>query len=120
MLPLMPLANMVYSFRESNLSGKMIVLILFVGSIFVWTVMVTKYMELSKALYASRRFLLAFRKETQPLALFLRRMRFSGSPLHQVYEKGCLSLGVEVEPVGTPPDELFVGDTPSATWPAST
>lgn len=108
MLPVMPLANLLYSFRESNMAGKIIVLVLFVGSIFVWTVMVTKFSELSRAQAGSRRFLLAFRKEAQPLGLFLRRTRYAGSPLYTVYEKGCLSLGTEVEPLGTPPDELFV------------
>ena len=45
--PLPLLANLAYSFRESNLAGKVIVLLLFIGSIYVWSVMVTKSMPRS-------------------------------------------------------------------------
>jgi len=103
----LPLANLLYSFRESNPSGKVIVLVLFVSSIYVWTVMITKRIELGRAQAGSQRFLLAFRKEGNPIGLFLKRHRVPESPLYRVYEKGCIALGGEIDPVGGSPDDLF-------------
>ena len=43
------LASVLFAFRESNAAGKAIVFLLFVGSIYAWSIMVTKYVELRKA-----------------------------------------------------------------------
>lgn len=96
------LADFLTAFRTSNvLSGKLIVIVLFVASIFAWTVMVSKYRELRLALTSSRQFQLAFRREGNPLALFLRGREFPRSPLYSVYAAGCRALGGEI---GTDPD----------------
>jgi len=95
-LPWLPPANMVMSFRTSNwLSGKLIVIVLVVVSVFAWTVMISKYRELRAAQLASLRFLRAFRREGHPLAIFLRKQPFEGSPLYCIYEAGCGALGAE-------------------------
>ncbi len=106
----MPLADIFFSFKQSNVPGKVIVLLLFVGSIYAWSIMVTKYMDLRRARDLSYRFLQAFRKEVNPVTLYLRRQKYAGSPLYSVYEQGCLALGTELENIGTNTDELFVGD----------
>jgi len=87
---LMPLASVLYAFRESNLSGKVIVVILFASSIFVWSIMVTKYTELRRAKEFSHRFLSAYRREAHPISLYLKRQRFDATPLYDIYEKGSL------------------------------
>jgi len=104
----LPLADMFYSFRESNTSGKLIVLLLFAGSIYAWSIMVTKYIELRQARLTTSRFLLGFRKEPNPVTLFLRRQKFLESPSYRVYERGCAALAVELETQGGDPEELFV------------
>ncbi len=104
-----PLADMLFSFRESNIAGKVIVLLLFAGSIYAWTIMVTKYLELRRAGAATRRFLHTFRKQTDPLAIFLRQQKFDDSPLFAIYENGCYSLGTELEARGHTRDDLFSG-----------
>ena len=105
-----PLANLIYSFNQSNVPGKAIVLLLFAGSIYAWSIMVTKYLELRRAADASRRFLHVFRKADDPVAVFLRRQKFPDSPLYVIYEKGCCSLGAELEAMRQNADELFVAD----------
>ena len=96
-LPWLPTADVLMAFRNSNwLSGKLIVIILFVASIFAWTVMISKYRELRAAQRMSFRFLQAFRREGHPLALFLRRQRFEASPLYRIYEAGCATLGGDI------------------------
>jgi len=84
--------TVLFALRQCNPAGKVIIVLLFVGSIFAWTVMLTKYVELRQAAEESRRFLKAFRSEAHPLGVFLRRRRFAASPLYRVYEAGCRAL----------------------------
>ncbi len=105
-----PLADIIFSFRESNLPGKVIVVFLFIGSIYAWSIMVTKFIELRRARESSQRFLSSFRKEPNPVAVFLRRQKFGESPLYAVYEKGCVTLGAELEALGLNSDDLFMAD----------
>lgn len=106
-LPFLPIADVLYAFRESNISGKVIVLLLFAGSIVAWSIMITKGVELKKAKESSEQFLKEFRREENPTAVFLRRRRFPESPLYRVYEAGCKGLGIEMEESGG--SDLFLG-----------
>lgn len=106
----LPLADFLYSIRESHLPGRVIVLLLFIGSIYAWTIMISKFIELSRARTATRRFLLAFRKEKEPTSVFVRRQKFLDSPLYEVYEKTCVALAGELEAMSGNPDELFMAD----------
>jgi biopolymer transport protein ExbB/TolQ len=91
------LASLFSAYRTSSfMSGKLIVIILIAASIFAWSVMVTKYLDLMRAKRASRRFQLAFRNEAHPLSLYLKRHAFTESPIYKVYEAGCLALGGEL------------------------
>ena len=102
--PMLPAADVLYAFRESTTSGKLIVMLLFLGSIVAWSIMITKFIELRRARDSSDIFLRGFRKEENPIALFLKRQTYSESPLYRVYEAGCLGLGGEfdVEPTHAP------------------
>lgn len=84
--------SVLFALRQCNPAGKVIIVLLFVGSIFAWTIMLTKYIELRQAAEESHRFIRAFRHEGHPLALFLRRRRFDRSPLFRVYQAGCRAL----------------------------
>lgn len=107
---MLPVADIFYSFTQSNFPGKVIVLLLFAGSMYAWTIMVTKWVELRRARFNSQRFINAFRKEVNPVAVFLRRQKFPDSPLYTIYEKGCVVLGTELETLGRNADDLFVAD----------
>jgi len=110
-LPAPPvLADVAYALRQSNLAGKAIVVVLFVGSIFAWTLMLSKIRELSAARRSSRRFLKSYRTESHPAALFVRRQRFEHCPLYAIYEQACTALGAAFEARGVDPDDLFMGD----------
>ncbi|NKB25091.1 MAG: biopolymer transporter [Kiritimatiellae bacterium] len=104
-----PIGGVFFAFHESNVAGKLIVCLLFVGSIFVWSIMVTKFHQLRYARLLSRRFLMAFRKEAHPVSLFLKREKYPESPLYKVYEHGSVAIGGELDPQGANPDELFMG-----------
>ncbi len=93
----LPLANFLYSFNTSDPSGKVIIVILCGMSVWVWSLMVSKYRELTRARAMSERFVQAYRRDAHPLGLFLQRQRYPESPVFRVYEKACLAVGVEME-----------------------
>jgi biopolymer transport protein TolQ len=96
------------SFLMSDGVGKGIIVFLVIGSMFVWTVMVTKWLELERATKATRRFMIAYRGEAHPLRLLSKRVKFPESPLYQVYVKACVALGTELNPRGFSQDSLFI------------
>src|SRR3954468_7250101 len=84
--------GLVFSFEHATIAGKMVLLLLAVGSIFSWSVMVTKMRVIQFARKQSDRFLAAFRQDRQPLRMFESDARFPGSPVFQVYRAGCHEL----------------------------
>jgi biopolymer transport protein TolQ len=111
----LPVADMLFAFRNSNfVSGKLFVFVLFVVSIYAWSVMITKYLGLRRADESSRRFIAAFRQEPHPITLFLRRQEYPESPLFKVYVGACRSVGTELEARGTDAAELLLRGAGSA------
>src|SRR5450432_1714669 len=92
MLGLVAAGGLVFSFEHSTIAGKSVLFFLCVGSIFSWSVMVTKMRVIQFARKQTDRFLAAFRQDRQPLRLFESNVRFPGSPVFQVYRAGCEEL----------------------------
>lgn len=84
--------GLVFAFQESTAAGKLILLLLFVASIFSWTVMWTKFRMLRFAQNQKQNFLERFRSDRQPLTLYSERARFEGAPVFSVYRAGCKEL----------------------------
>jgi biopolymer transport protein TolQ len=92
-LQMIPLASgLVYAFTESTLEGKLVLITLFVASIFSWTVMVTKIRTLNFAKRQSARFSAHFHKDRLPLRIYEQGLRFDGSPYFEIYQAGCAEL----------------------------
>jgi biopolymer transport protein ExbB/TolQ len=98
----------MYTFQESNAAGKVIVVLLFAGSIFAWSVMLSKWREMVQAKRGCDVFLRSYRKEADLVSLFLKRQR-NESPMCTIYEKACTALGGVLESAGANPDDLFMG-----------
>ncbi len=109
----LPIANMADAFSDSTMPGKIIVAVLFIGSAWAWTIMVTKRWQLLCADRATTDFLVAFRAERNPTALFTKREQYLGSPLNIVYSEGCKALGGELQAHGIDPDDLLMGEMTS-------
>ncbi|MFL2860409.1 MAG: MotA/TolQ/ExbB proton channel family protein [Pontiellaceae bacterium] len=107
--PGFPVADMASAFWQSTLPGKVIVLLLFLGSASAWTIMVTKGMQLRAAGRSTEQFLNAFRADRDPTALFTRREEMAGTPLQKMYREGCKALGAELQTQGVDPDDLLMG-----------
>lgn len=109
----LPIANMADAFFDSTMPGKVIVVVLFLGSAWAWTIMVTKRWQLLCADRATDDFLTAFRAERNPTALFTKRAQHPGSPLSIIYTEGCKALGGELQAHGIDPDDLLMGEITS-------
>ena len=104
-----PVAGVISGLHQSNTAGKVIVVVLFCGSILAWTLMLTKFKTLRMGACMTEDFLGAYRKEGNPAALFLKRARYDSSPAYLIYDSACRALGAEVESRGADPDDLFMG-----------
>jgi len=84
--------GLLYAFTESTVEGKIILAVLFVASIFSWTVMVSKMRFLSYCKKQSRRFLTIFHRDRAPLRIYESEVDFDGSPFYDIYMAGCREL----------------------------
>lgn len=82
----------VYALLESTLPGKVVLFLLFVASIFSWSVMITRFRVLQLAKKRRQSFLERFRADRQPLNLYTEKARFDGTPIFSVYRAGCREL----------------------------
>ena len=106
MIPLpcpLPVAGILYAVQSSNLPGKIIVAILFVGSVFVWSVMITKMRELTAAQKRGHRFITAYREAAGPLSPFLDRADHGRCAPAYVYAKTCTELAALLDDDGAEP-----------------
>jgi len=105
--------GLIFALENSTLPGQIILLLLFVASVFSWTVMVTKFRLLRTAKKRRRDFLDLFRANRQPLQLYTEKLRFAGLPVFAVYSAGCRELTFQL--LGSPEvDETFRGRLDSA------
>ena len=84
--------GIVYAFQHSNLAGKAVIVILLMGSIFSWSVMVSKIYMIRRARRETRRFLKRFRTARKPLSIYQNREPYTASPTYAVYMAGCREL----------------------------
>jgi biopolymer transport protein ExbB/TolQ len=87
---------LVFAFQHATIAGKLVLLLLAVGSIFSWSVMLTKLRVIQFARKQNTRFLQAFRQDRQPLRLFEKNARFPGSPIFNVYRAGCHEIAFQL------------------------
>jgi len=106
----LPMAGVGFVFSQSNFAGKVIVVLLFGGSIWAWSLMLTKFKALAAARRDSDHFLSAYRVESHPVAMFQSgRARHGLSPLQVIYDRACSALGASLEASSQNTDDLFAG-----------
>jgi biopolymer transport protein TolQ len=98
--------GLVFAFQESTLPGKLVLAFLFLGSVFSWSVMLTKFLALRVAGRQRERFLELFRQDRQPMRLFADNLNFEGAPVFAVYQAGCTELAYQLMGA-TEVDETF-------------
>src|SRR2546428_13490517 len=86
---LLAAGGLVFAFDHATIAGKVVLSLLAVGSIFSWSIMITKLRVIQFARKQNARFLAAFHQDRQPLRLVEKNARFPGSPVFSVYHAGC-------------------------------
>jgi biopolymer transport protein ExbB/TolQ len=95
-LEILASGGLVFAFDHATIAGKLILLLLAIVSIFSWSVMITKLRVVQFARRQNARFLAAFRQDRQPLRLFEKNARFTGSPVFNVYRAGCEEMAFQL------------------------
>lgn len=104
--PILAAGGLFFAFEHSTLPGKIVLFTLFIGSIFSWSVMITKLRVIQFAKKQAQVFLERFRDDRQPLRLYQHQARFEGAPIFDVYKAGCRELTFHL--LGSPEvDETF-------------
>jgi biopolymer transport protein TolQ len=88
--PVLASNGIVYAFKESDVVGQAICIILFIASVAVWFIMGEKACSLNAAMKKSQAFLQDFREKSNPLSSTLQeKALISNSPAAAVYLAAC-------------------------------
>jgi biopolymer transport protein TolQ len=81
--------GLLYAFQQADVQGKVIVLILFIGSALTWSVMLTKWQQLRRGRGSGQQFLAQFRRERDPLHLYINNYEIPDCPFYNIYRMGA-------------------------------
>ncbi len=84
--------GMAFALNHATLEGKITIAVLLVFSLISWTVIISKFRQLSKAKKRTQQFLAAYSEGNTPLDVFTQNRTFAGSPLWDVYTTACDEL----------------------------
>ncbi len=86
----------------ATIEAKIIIVLLLVFSVFVWSTMASKAIQMLRAKRLNLHFSHEFRTSTNVLTIFDRRLKVEGCPLYSVYQDGSLDIdGRLKQPDGT-------------------
>jgi len=89
--------------------AQIIIVILAVFSIFAWSTMAAKALQMHRAKKLNHHFDIEFRRQGSVLGIFERRLGIQGCPMFSVYEDGCTDLDARLnKPDGTRKTELTI------------
>lgn len=97
-----------YVWSRAPTEGRAILIILMVFSIFAWSVMVSKYLQMRRAKKLNQFFDAEFRAQKNVLGIFDRRLAVEGCPLFAVYQAGSLELDARLKDPATDGRKKFV------------
>jgi len=89
-------SGFLFAFQHATPPEMIVLSTLFVGSVFSWSVMLTKFLTLRVAKRQRERFLELFRQDRQPLRIFADDLHFEGAPVFAVYQAGCTELAYQL------------------------
>jgi biopolymer transport protein ExbB/TolQ len=84
--------ELFYVWKQATPEGKAIIVVLVIFSMFAWSVMAAKALQMKRARELNDFFTSEFRSQKHVLGIFDRRVRVEGCPLNAVYQDGCAEL----------------------------
>lgn len=88
----LPQSELYFVWKQATPEAKVIIMVLAVFSIFAWTVMASKAMQMRRAKKLNQYFNLEFRAQKSVLEIHDRQVQVDGCPLFVVYQEGCMEL----------------------------
>ncbi|MGY8671729.1 MAG: MotA/TolQ/ExbB proton channel family protein [Verrucomicrobiia bacterium] len=85
-------SGLFYILKTASIEGQAIIGLLAILSIFAWSVMVSKGLQMRRARSLNELFLSEFRSQESVMDLHTRRIQVEGCPLFVVYQEGCTDL----------------------------
>jgi biopolymer transport protein TolQ len=89
--------NLNYVWAKAPLEGKAIIITLLIFSIFAWTVMVSKALQMARAKKLNGLFEAEFRTQKNVLGIYDRKIEVDGCPMFAVYREGSQELDTRVK-----------------------
>jgi len=77
-----------FAFEKSTLEGKLTIGVLVIVSLFSWSVIITKIIQLWRASRASKKFFAAYHETRDPSDLQRKGEKFDGAPAYELYVAG--------------------------------
>jgi biopolymer transport protein ExbB/TolQ len=95
--PLLADGALQFAFEKATTEGKITISVLFVLSLFSWTIIITKIRQLQRARKGARRFFAAYSSTRDPLDIKRRNEKFPGAPAYQLYIRGADELDYHLQ-----------------------
>ena len=95
-------SEIAYIWDQATIEGKAIIVVLVIFSIFAWSVMASKVVQLQRAKKLNRYFETEFRSQKYVMDVFDRQVQVPDCPLFMVYFEGCRELAARLQ---KPPGE---------------
>jgi biopolymer transport protein TolQ len=84
--------KLLFIWERATPEAKAIIVVLLVFSIFAWSIMASKAMQMRRAKRLNRLFDLEFRRQPRVLDMFDRRVEAGDCPQFMIYQEGCKEM----------------------------
>ncbi|MBW8864561.1 MAG: MotA/TolQ/ExbB proton channel family protein [Verrucomicrobia bacterium] len=93
--PMLASGALQFAFEKATPEGKATITVLFLLSMFSWTIIITKFRQLWIARKASKKFYAAYAATRDPLDVHKKGETYEGSPGYQLYARGAEELAYQ-------------------------
>ncbi len=90
--PILASGALQFAFEKATPEGKTTICALFILSMFSWTIIITKFRQLSIARRAAKKFFAAYSATRDPLDIKRKGESYEGAPAYQLYSRGADEL----------------------------
>ena len=101
-------SELLYVWTNATVEGKSIIVVLIIFSIFAWSVMAGKVLQMRRASKLNQYFDAEFRAQKHVLDVHDRRLQVTDCPLFMVYQAGCRELDTRLRAAGAETRRRFV------------
>jgi biopolymer transport protein TolQ len=91
-------SSLLDNYHRATLEGKIVIGILAVFSMFAWSVMASKALQMRRARRLNTLFREEYLRQKGVMEIHQRRVKVEGCPLFTVYEEGCVELSQHLQP----------------------